>query len=157
MITRTTRTGQTLEVKVNDFRFATFTALLDGKYLCGGRIEKRSDLPAGFTHAVGRAVLTEAEAATLQGELDANSEYQLARLIEHRDSLLRTIRANEDELAYRRNRSYESGDGTGKWAEMPLTDHEARAALAEFDAAHPEAKEAMAAERKANAERAMWN
>lgn len=84
----------------------------------------------------------EAMIAAAQAALDSTPEAILNKLIGTREGITSDIRACYEEAEYRKNKSYESGEGTGKFVfagekyEKEAETH--RAKLNEFDKEHPE-------------------
>lgn len=84
----------------------------------------------------------EAMIAAEQAILDSTQEAILEKLIGKREGITSDIRACYEEAEYRKNKSYESGEGTGAWVfagekyEKEAEKH--RAELKKFDLEHPE-------------------
>lgn len=179
-LTKTSRDGRAIEIKahLSADGHITAEALVAGKS-AGHQYgitrlpdAARRKLPAGYTHAVGQVVLTEAEAAQVQTALDrlsaewrASEAGQRAALVAERQDLAREIRHLLEEGDYRAERYHATGAGDGHEhairAEYERRAEAARARLAEFDAAHPEIIAALRAEHEAaaaeSAARNMWN
>ena len=110
------------------------------------------NIDLGFTAQEAAQIIAEI------AEIEANDPATITRkLREERNTLVCNIQGAEDEMEERRNRSFESGEGTGKYAQMPRIATEAREALKAFDVEHPEIIAGIEAEKAAAAERNLWN
>lgn len=140
-------------------------------YLAGQRIgrnesvmpllpEQTAQFP-GYTHRIGKVVLTASEAATveaaLQARAEADPEVQSLRLRSERDMLVRATNALMDEQGAKREEHYDSGAVGPVPAYETAEVREAQEALSSFDAAHPEVVEAIKREKADQAARNQWN
>lgn len=98
-----------------------------------------------------------------QGQVDANNAPAATseRLRRERQDIIDAIGGYMDEAQHRQDRSFESGDGTGLWAQagdMQIAEAERyRSMLMAFDEAHPEVIAEIRKEKEESAKRAMWN
>lgn len=157
LFTRTTSTGKQIDGYVTaDRAFGKMLVVhVEGFQAATGApgVLSRSQLaklPAGYTHILGNVPLLAAEVAAYTA-----AAVELPRdLHAERRALVLAHNAIADELDAARARAFDAADEVA-----PLTSPEldaAAAALDAFDAAHPEIKAALDAERAAAVERNRW-
>lgn len=183
LVTRTTRDGRTLTVGVKDYLpgHPIAVAYLDGKLAAsgtplavdapgafGGTPKLAAIKAQGVTHVLTNAsrtvsiALFAAEAAPILAEIDrrrdayaASPEGRAAGLRSEREALVAAVDGAIEDQADAYDRAHDRQDAA---AEIIRREHQpavdaARAALAAFDAAHPEVADAIRAERMARADR----
>jgi hypothetical protein len=161
IFTRTTSNGKQIDGHV-EFRLGmkSLVIAIDGKRqkesgnpsIITEQARKRHGIPAQFTHVLAGVALTADEMQAFQQSevFDPNA------LRKEREALVRHINAIAAEHDASRAEAWDDEDIAGAMADDPADLTEAQAKLAAFDAAHPEVKAAIEADRAAATERAQW-
>jgi hypothetical protein len=165
LFTRKTSTGSTIvaEYGRDMLNHPALVISLDGKVIIKGQPEQipatmRSKVPAQFVAVVRNAKhaipLTAEEVAAFAAARASDPEAQAQRLRSEREALVRSHNAIADDLDAARVEMWDKADEVASRTSPALD--AARAALEAFDAAHPEVKAAIEAERAAALERNRW-
>lgn len=172
ILTKTSRAGLPIEIKaVRNYDRHDVVAYVDGKQ-CGSGFrrffgreaeEVAATLGTEYTHRAGDVVLTADEAAVIAAALrqldqsDPTTRMHLLR--SEREAIAARISGNLDHMSQARDAAFDSGDPLDIRDAFAVTeqarvrDEELHAALAAFDAAHPEVVTAIEAQRQAELDR----
>mgnify|MGYP001584777001 CR=1 FL=1 len=160
ILTKTTSKGQTVVVEMDEMGW--LSGWLDGQRISQGSalgtLGKAAVTVNGqtYTHTLGKLGFTTAEAGTIYAAQAALRQANALR--EDRRSLVASIRfAMDDEDAFAEESSSRSATDLDEQARIAAMIEAAQAALVAFDAAHPEVREAIRAERTESAERHIWD
>lgn len=160
MIKHTLTSGQEIEITAREY-CGTVEAetKINGKFFRGNLIPPKSQHPQmrknleakGFPgywmfDAIclppGKAIEVQAMLTEAQAAIDATPEAQLRKNINIREDLRAKIRGCYADAQHAQDKSYESGDGTGRWVfagdKFEAEVEKYRAELKDFEAAHPE-------------------
>lgn len=154
VITKSLKSGQTLEVMIGKGNRPE--VLIDGETACAGLPEELRKPQGDVTHHIGRKVgFTADETAAIMAAYRAANPPTLR---EQRGALVNELRGLQDNQDADYERGHES-DGSAAHAAARKWDAKieaARQAVADFDAAHPEVMEEVAAEKAERVQRNRW-
>lgn len=154
-----TRSGTSYEVGIDNDRYTMHIAKLN---FCGTFTSinqaRKSIIASGSGQDV-EAQLQSADIKPLQEAMRQAREQQPRDPRKQREMLANSIAGLYAEITHRKEQAWERGDergGVTPDAELSAKLEEAEEKLAEFDAAHPEVLEEIAAEKQRQIERGLW-
>lgn len=170
ILTKITSKGQTVTITASIYlKNPSISAKMDGKtvgHMLGVGPKAQSGMPAGFTHTVcGTIALTPSESEECTANWEAFvAEWKAQQSPDYRKQraeIIRRINGAMENAQNAKNRGWESGEGSGQWAnagaKFEIEAQSAREELAKFDEEHPEVLEQIEAERKASVAKHIWD
>jgi len=154
-----TRSGTKYEVGIRDNCYTMHIAKLDFDGTFTSINQTRKSIMASGGGQNVEVQLRSADIEPLQNAMREARTQQPRDPRDERRDLGNRIAGLRDEIAHRQERAWERGDergGVTPDAELSAKLEEAEGALAEFDAAHPEVLEEIAAEKQRQLERGLW-